>query len=269
MARINQGLLQRLRNHLDLSRARVYELIDAEHRSTMLPKPLAALSLAAKVGISPGKYATADELRELRSVGQSFTPPSPTLTPPTAAPKKAKKSQALSAKQSRAWVVHGRNLKARDAVVSILKSLALKVLDFKTAIMRTKQGSPYVGTILRTAFNVADIVVVLLTPDDDVKLRKIYFKKNEPAYEKKLMGQPRPNVLFEAGQAFGIHPDRTILVQVGNMKPHPTDVLGRHICMLSNDPDSREDLVKKLRGIGAVVDTNDPKYLKSFDALDW
>jgi predicted nucleotide-binding protein len=153
--------------------------------------------------------------------------------------------------------------------VSILKSLGIKVLDFKTAIMRTKQGSPYVGTILRTAFNVADIVIVLLTPDDDARLRKIFHKKNEPRYEKTLMGQARPNVLFEAGQAFGIHPDRTILVQVGEMKPHPSDVLGRHICMLSNDAESRDDLVKRLRGIGAVADTTDPKYLKRFDSLNW
>ncbi len=267
MPRINQNLLQRLGKHLGVSRARVYQLIDDEHRQTMLSKDLAALSLAAKVGISPGRYASAEELRELRSVAKTFTPPS------VVAPQSSKKSKKTSApkrpKQSTAWVVHGRDLKARDAVTNILKSLGLRVLDFKTAIMRTKQGSPYVGTILGTAFNVADIVVVLLTPDDDAQLRRVFHKKNEPNHEKKLMGQPRPNVLFEAGQAFGIHPDRTILVQVGKMKPLPSDVLGRHICVLSNDTDSREEMVKKLRGVGAIVTTDDLKYLKRFDALEW
>jgi predicted nucleotide-binding protein len=273
LAKINQRLLARLSKHLEVSKARVYQLIDAEHQHTMLPKGLAALSLAAKVGISPGRYATADELRELRSVAQSVAGQAITAQPIAPAAQKAKKPKKPQsdrrAKQSRAWVVHGRDLKARDALVAILESLGVKVLDFKSALMRTRQGSPYVGTVLSTAFTVADIVVVLLTPDDDAKLRKTFYKKNEPTYEKTLMGQPRPNVLFEAGQAFGIHRDRTILVQVGRMKPQPTDVLGRHICMLSNDPDSRDDLVKRLRGVGAAVDTNDLKYLKNFPVLDW
>jgi predicted nucleotide-binding protein len=228
---------------------------------------LAALSLAAKIGISPGKYASAQELGEVRNVARVFVPPS---TAPTRSNKKKSKSKAAKlAKEDTVWVVHGRNLKARSALVGVLKALGMKVLDFQAAIRKTKQGAPYVGAILTTAFNVANFVVVLLTPDDAVKLQKPFRTMKDPDYETRLMGQPRPNVLFEAGQAFGLRPDKTILVQVGEMKPLPSDVLGRHVCLLTNDSKSREDLVEKLRGIGAPADTSSPSYLKFYDALAW
>ncbi len=52
-----------------------------------------------------------------------------------------------------------------------------------------------------------------------LKLQKKYWESNEPSYETTFTNQPRPNVLFEAGMAFGVHLKRTILVQVGNIKP--------------------------------------------------
>lgn len=79
----------------------------------------------------------------------------------------------------------------------------------------TGEPSPYVGTILDTAFREAAAIVVLLTPDDEARLRKRYRKANEPKYETSLTGQARPNVLFEAGMAFGHNPGRTVLVQMG------------------------------------------------------
>lgn len=267
MAKINQDLLARIGERLGLARARVYELIADEHRQTLLPRNLAALSLAAKIGISPGKYASAAELGEVRNVARVFVP---SRTAPARPKKQKSKSKAAKqAKEDTVWVVHGRNLRARSALVSVLEALGLKVLGFHAAIRKTKQGAPYVGAILNTAFNVASFVVVLLTPDDAVRLQKPLRTKRDPDYETRLMGQARPNVLFEAGQAFGLRPDKTILVQVGEMKPLPTDVLGRHVCLLTNDSKSREDLVEKLRGIGAPADTSSPGYLKSYDALEW
>ena len=38
---------------------------------------------------------------------------------------------------------------------------------------------------------------------------------SDPAYERRLTGQARPNVLFEAGMAYGKDPNSTVLAQLG------------------------------------------------------
>ena len=39
--------------------------------------------------------------------------------------------------------------------------------------------------------------VVLMTPDDEVRLKEELRKEDDPAYESELTGQARANVLFE------------------------------------------------------------------------
>ena len=46
-------------------------------------------------------------------------------------------------------------------------------------------------------------------PDDEARLKTKFRIASDASYEKDLTGQPRPNVLFEAGRAFGSHPDDT------------------------------------------------------------
>ncbi len=104
-------------------------------------------------------------------------------------------------------------------------------MEWSTIIAKTKQGSPHISDALDAAFASADAVVVLLTPDDEAMLKKELQKRDDPAFEKRPTGQPRPNVLFEAGMAFGRHPDRTIIVHVGKIRPF-SDVLGRHYIKL-------------------------------------
>jgi predicted nucleotide-binding protein len=96
-------------------------------------------------------------------------------------------------------------------------------------------------------------VLVLLTPDDQSQLDPKLRKPGEPAHEKKLKGQARPNVLFEAGMAFGRSPDTTVLVEVGKIRPF-SDVAGRHAVRLNNTTASRVDLATKLENAGCEVD---------------
>jgi predicted nucleotide-binding protein len=110
-----------------------------------------------------------------------------------------------------------------------------------------------VSEIIDAAFKEAVAVVVLLTPDDQVKLDDQFHKASDPSYEKRVVGQARPNVLFEAGMAFGRDPNSTVLVQVGDVKPF-SDVGGRHVTRLTNDVESRSELVTKLRNAGCFVD---------------
>lgn len=128
----------------------------------------------------------------------------------------------------------------------------------------TGQPSPYVGTILETAFREAAAVVVLLTPDDEAKLRKHFVVSRDPSYEKKLTGQARPNVLFEAGMAFGRDPNSTILMQIGDIRPF-SDVAGRHILRMSNQATSRQELATKLANAGCNVNTSGSDWLTTGD----
>jgi DNA-binding MarR family transcriptional regulator len=68
------------------------------------------------------------------------------------------------------------------------------------------------------------------------------------------MPQARPNVLFEAGLAFGRHPERTILVEFDASRPF-SDVAGRHMIKISNDFKARQELVNRLRTAGCSVKT--------------
>src|SRR5439155_15140361 len=117
------------------------------------------------------------------------------------------------------FVVDGRDLAARDALFMLLRALGLKPLEWTQALKLVRKGSPYVGEVLEAAFREAAAVVVLMTPDDEARLSRKFLKPGDAAYEKILTGQARPNVLFEAGMAFGKDPNSTVLVQVGDVRP--------------------------------------------------
>src|SRR5262249_42196614 len=110
----------------------------------------------------------------------------------------------------RVWVVHGRDERLRTGLFSFLRSIGLEPLEFGQARALTKKPMPCVGEILEVAFEHAQAVLVLLTPDDQARLRADLVRDSDPAYEKDLTGQARPNVLFEAGMALISHRDQTI-----------------------------------------------------------
>jgi predicted nucleotide-binding protein len=168
---------------------------------------------------------------------------------------KEKSDQGLEMNEEakrRVFVVHGRNEKARKALFSFLRALGLEPIEWEEAISYTGLGSPYTGDILDRAFQKAQAVIVLLTGDDISKLSFQYLKAEDPAYERDFTPQPRPNVLFEAGLAFGRHPDRTILVELGPNRPF-SDIAGRHTVKLGNAANIRQELAARLRTAGCPV----------------
>jgi predicted nucleotide-binding protein len=171
-------------------------------------------------------------------------------------------------KNRKLFVVHGRNETARDALFQFLRAICLEPIEFSQAIKLTGKGSPFIGEILDKAFEHAQAVVVLLTGDDEVRLRKDFYKPNEKDYEKNFYPQARPNVLFEAGMAFGVHQDRTVLVQLGEIKSF-SDIAGRHIIIMDNTSEKRHELAQRLKSVGCAVNTDGSEWLKSgkFEAI--
>ncbi len=161
--------------------------------------------------------------------------------------------QNFSTDRSKVFVVHGRNLSARDAIFQFLRAIGLKPIEWSQATALSGKGSPFVGEILEAAFSNAQAVVVLITGDDEAKLRNDYLRNADPIFEKVFTPQARPNVLFEAGMAFGYHPDRTILVEIGETRPF-SDIAGRHIIRINNSSENRQELAQRLKNAGCVVD---------------
>lgn len=268
MARINRDLLDRLATRLGLSDSQVYRLIDAKVRTTHLPRHLAAIALAAERGINISKFASADDLAVMRQTAVSAVPaPVVVRSGETGrSPRGVRRRRSSGPRRSErrrgntVFVVHGRDTIARDAMFSFLRTIGLRPLEWSQAIRLVRQGSPYVGEILEAAFREAAAVVVLLTPDDEARLRSAFAKATDPAFERQLTGQARPNVLFEAGMAFGKDPNSTVLVQIGEVRPF-SDVGGRHVVHLSNQAASRQELVTKLANAGCNVDTSGTDWL--------
>jgi len=267
MARINQDLLERLIVRLGLGKSQVYRLIDAKVRATHLPRHLAAIALASERGINISKFASADDLAIMRQTAVAAVP-APVVVQPADSSRESRSRRGKKTRASRSharrgntvFVVHGRNSSARDAVFAFLRAVGLRPLEWSQAIRLVRTGSPYVGEILEAAFREAAAVVVLLTPDDEARLRSVFAKTGAPSYERKLTGQARPNVLFEAGMAFGKDPNSTVLVQIGEVRPF-SDLGGRHVVRLSNEPTSRQEFVTKLANAGCNVDTTGVDWL--------
>lgn len=161
------------------------------------------------------------------------------------------------------WVVHGRNMDARDSLFTFLRSLNLRPLEWSQAVRATGSGSPYIGDVLDKAFEAAQAVVVLFTPDEIAYLRGEYASGPEDD-QTRPEPQARPNVLFEAGMAFGRHPERTILVELGQVRAF-SDVEGRHAVRLNNDQRRRKELAQRLQTTGCDVDLSGDDWLTAGD----
>jgi predicted nucleotide-binding protein len=162
----------------------------------------------------------------------------------------------------RVFVVHGRNLAARDAMFAFLRAVGLQPIEWSQAVAMTGEASPYVGTILDAAFGAAQAIVVLLTPDEVTYLRSEYSDEDDP--ETRPAPQARPNVLFEAGMAMGRDAKRTVLVQFGQMRPF-TDVVGRHAVRIENSVAMRKELAQRLATTGCMVDLSGDSWLSAGD----
>jgi predicted nucleotide-binding protein len=150
-------------------------------------------------------------------------------------------------------VVHGRDDEARLAMFTFLRALGLEPQEWGALVEATGSAAPYIGEVLDKAFGVARAVVVLFTPDDEASLRPGLRGPSEPDHETKPTPQARPNVLFEAGMALGIHPERTVLVELGQLRPF-SDIYGRHVVRLNGTEKPLKDIARRLSVAGCAVD---------------
>lgn len=169
----------------------------------------------------------------------------------------------MNIKAKKVFVVHGRNLEIRNELFRYLRGIGLEPIEWPTAVSLTKRAAPYIGQVLDKVMNQVQAVVVLFTGDDVARLRSYFLNSSDPAFERLLIPQARPNVIFEAGLAFGRHPLRTILVEIGANRPF-SDVAGRHTIRLDNSIQAKRNLAQRLNDAGCKIKAK-PRYVGNFE----
>ncbi|CAM3406958.1 TIR domain-containing protein [Kibdelosporangium persicum] len=159
------------------------------------------------------------------------------------------------------FVVAGRDKRARRAMYDFLRAIGLHPIEWNEALAATGQGSPYLGEVLDQVLGTGAAVIVLQTPDDEVRLKPEHADgKNDP--ELALHGQARPNVLLEAGMALARCPETTVIVEFGKVRPF-SDIAGRYVIRLDDTPKSKHRLAERLKAIGCAVDTSGSDWLSA------
>jgi predicted nucleotide-binding protein len=166
-----------------------------------------------------------------------------------------------SERRKAVFVVHGRNADARQAMFDFLGAIGLRPIEWSQARELTGEPNPYISKILDAAFSAAQAIIVLFTPDEIVRLRPEYADGvSDP--ELSPGTQARPNVLFEAGMAMGRNANRTVLVELGQLRSF-SDIMGRHALRMSGETSQRLELAQRLKSAGCEVDLSGQNWLHS------
>jgi predicted nucleotide-binding protein len=244
------------------SKRHIHRLVSAKANSQALTRRVAMLAVARDLGMNWTRFAASPE--EIAAVGGSRVPVAAHAAAPASmptAPSQRAPTRATPARPARApkrrdkvFVVHGRDIAISDSMFTFLRAVGLDPIEWGVAMHQTGKGMPNIAETIDAGLAGIAAVVVILTPDDDVILKQRFHTDHDPDDEKKLVGQARPNVLFEGGLAFGRYPSKTIFVSVGKVKSF-TDLGGFHITRMNNTAPKRSELVGKLRTAGADVQT--------------
>ncbi|HYH62940.1 MAG TPA: nucleotide-binding protein [Solirubrobacterales bacterium] len=168
-------------------------------------------------------------------------------------------------------VMHGRDEAARAAVFALLRKIGLDPLEWEELVNLTENTAPYNGEAVAAAFDGAQAVVVILTPDDVGFLHRELCGEREREDDRDPTGQARLNVVLEAGMALQSHPSRTILVEIGHTR-EISDLAGRNAVRLDGSAAKLNSLANRLEQAGCPVrrsgnDWLDPSAFATLDAL--
>jgi predicted nucleotide-binding protein len=149
-------------------------------------------------------------------------------------------------------VVYGRDTPARLAVFGFLRSLGLRPLEWEELVRATGKMAPFLSESVRKGLDIATAVVVLLTPEDIVRLHTELRDPNDNGDQEHEMMQARPNVLLELGMALAAKPEATLILVVGEHRP-ATDLGGMSYVRLTDGPECRSRIADRLRVVGCPV----------------
>lgn len=249
----------------NVSDRHVNRLIAQIAADEIVTRRVAALLLARKLKINFTRYATSDDLAEMK--GHTLTAASiethePAVVSENTRTRLVSDKKVKPAKNNTLFVVHGRDTKLNEDMFGLLRALGLTPIEWSKAVAKTKGNNPDVDKIIGGQMKTVQGIVVMISPDEQAKLKPQFCDPAVPT-ERTLQDQARPNVLFEAGWAFGAYPDKTLLVRVGNTRPI-SDLGGKHIMKLTDAPASRKEFAQRLKKMKFKVDTDGTSWLTEF-----
>ena len=169
----------------------------------------------------------------------------------------------------RVFVVYGRDSTLASRFFDLLYAVGLQPLEWERLVRPTGTTAPYLGEVVRMAPHLAQANLVLLSPDDIVKLHPDLFQQNDHPYERARAGQARPNVLFELGLAYMAYPERTIIVEIGQLRPI-ADLAGLNVIRFDGSAIAVKKVISRLTQAGCPADTSGDDWLNPgrFAGLD-
>lgn len=169
----------------------------------------------------------------------------------------------------RVFIIHGRDNALAAAFRMFLRSAGLEPLEWEILVEGTSTAAPYLGQVVANAPHLAQAILALLSPDDVVKLHSDLFQDNDHPYERDRTGQARPNVLFELGMALMAYPERTVVVEVGQMRPI-ADLAGLNVIRFDGSAVAKRKVLSRLELAGCLVDDSGTDWLDAgrFSGLD-
>lgn len=266
MPNIDPHLIALLKKRMGAARSTVYKAIQSTALANRVTRDLGALLLAGEYGISYQRYASAEQMATLRGAPAPVLPP--TSPPPTRRGKeKPSKKPITTVTNNSVFVVHGRDTQLNADMFAFLRAIGLNPLEWTQAVKAAKGTNPHVDDIIEGAMDKVQGVIVMFSPDEQARLKAEFCSGAEDRRKQVnvLNGQPRPNVIFEAGLALGRHSRKTLLVQVGDIRDI-SDIAGKHMVYLSNDAASRKEFAQRLKSkLKLQVDLTGDQWLKDGD----
>ena len=167
--------------------------------------------------------------------------------------RKVQAELAPPARKTTVFLVHGRDTAKRASLMNLLEAYGLKVLGWGDQAELTGRGAPSTLEIVQAGMAAADAVVVLLTADDLARVKPEFARSDDGPDELELTGQPRLNVVFEAGMALAIDRDRVVIVSMGSTR-QVTNMDGINaVVLVPGDDASALELRQRLRTAGLDV----------------
>ncbi|GAA3934298.1 CATRA conflict system CASPASE/TPR repeat-associated protein [Actinoplanes auranticolor] len=137
------------------------------------------------------------------------------------------------------FVIHGGAEPARAAMFDFLRALGLRPLEWEELIARTGSAAPDEAEVITRAFAANAAAVVLLTPADAAA----------------------PAVLVTAGMALARQPDRTVIVEVGDVLAF-AGLTGRATVRIDGaNATGLHQVAQRLRTAGCAVHTDGVEWL--------
>lgn len=150
------------------------------------------------------------------------------------------------------FVVYGRDEALRRAVFDFLRAIDLRPLEWEELVRNSGHTAPFLGDVAAQAARQAQAALVILSPDDVVRLHPQLYLEREDLWEFEATCQPRPNVLIELGMVLMAYPQRTVILEAGDLRPI-ADLAGRNTIRLNGSTTCLGKIIERLKSAGCAV----------------